>query len=480
LDTLPPDEPRQQEKQKNFAQMTHTCGKITFLFVLSTAIIVAVAQPIEVYFSQSVDTSLHIGIPPDGWNIRLDSLLAEYINSAEYSVDFCIYNVDGIVWEFLIPSISEAHSRGVKFRIILDYNIDYLEFFDLLDSMDIPYILGLPSRKMHIKMFLIDARDTDTTNDVVIISSSNLTEHNLLLDANNTVVIHWHTLARELLGQFAIYWGDTGDTPNPDNADFSDEYPDTIEHILYGSDAVLEVYFSPQKTYNEERIYEILSSVDYEMYFAINIFYYSARNFVTIMQDFFYNGGDLRGVFGGWNANQRYSVYLGMLGLADEDTLNWEIHPPVMADSLPSGGDLHSKYLIGDGRHPDSAPFVLTGSMNWARQGLHNNNECVLIIHNYEVAQKFLAEFATRYVEGGGDTLASIPELPAHNEKIVKIFPNPAFDVIDIYPPVAAKIYDLSGREIGEFPPPIDVRNLPCGIYFIRTGDDLHKIFIIK
>ncbi|HDG67627.1 MAG TPA: hypothetical protein ENG11_00580, partial [candidate division Zixibacteria bacterium] len=378
--------------------MTHTCGKITFLFVLSTAIIVAVAQPIEVYFSQSVDTSLHIGIPPDGWNVRLDSLLAEYINSAEYSVDFCIYNVDEIVWEFLIPSISEAHSRGIKFRIILDYNIDYLEFFDLLDSMDIPYILGLPSRKMHIKMFLIDARDTDTTNDVVIISSSNLTEHNLLLDANNTVVIHWHTLARELLGQFAIYWGDTGDFPNPDNADFSDDYPDTIEHILYGPDAVLEVYFSPQKNYNKERIYEILSSADYEMYFAINIFTRRAEQFETIMQDFFYSGGDLKGVFGHIGTGQPYSVYKNMTGTSPDSEYNWEIYPPVVVDGLPGEGDLHSKYLIGDARHPDSDPFVLTGSMNWSYAGLHTNNECVLIIHNFEVAQKFLAEFATRYV----------------------------------------------------------------------------------
>ncbi len=460
--------------------MTHTCGKITFLFILSTAIIVAVAQPIEVYFSQSVDTSLHIGIPPDSWNIRLDSLLAEYINMAEYSVDFCIYNVDTTAARFLFPVIRNAIGRGVKFRMIFDHNMDYLELFNLLDSLDIPYILGLSSRKMHIKMFLIDARDTDTTNDIVIISSSNLTSDNLLKDANNTVVIHWHTLARELLGQFAIYWGDTGDTPNPDNADFSNGYPDTIEHILYGPDAVLEVYFSPQKTYNEERIYEILSSVDYEMYFAINVFTNRSGRFEEIMKNFFYDGGDLRGVFGGLQARQTYSVYLRMLGLADEDTLNWEIHPPVMVDSLPTGGDLHSKYLIGDARHPDSDPFVLTGSMNWSYAGLHTNNECVLIIHNYEVAQKFLAEFATRYVEGGGDTLASIPELPAHNEKIIKIFPNPAFDVIDIYPPVAAKIYDLSGREIGEFSPPIDVRNLPCGIYFIRTGEDLHKIFIAK
>jgi len=440
-----------------------------------------VAQPIEVYFSQFVDTSLHIGIPPDGWNVRLDSLLAEYINTAEYSVDFCIYNVDTTAARFLFPAIRNARSRGVKFRMVFDPEMDYLEFINLLDSLGIHYIYrSLYGGDMHIKMFLIDARDSDTTNDVVIISSSNLTSSNLLRDANNTVVIQCPSLAGELLKQFAIYWGDTGDVPDTANADFSGEYPDTIEHIIYGPDAMIEVYFSPQKDYNEDRIYEILSSANYEMYFAINIFYYSARNFLTIMQNFFYNGGDLRGVFGGLHARQRYSVYLGMLGLADEDTLNWEIHPPVVVDSLPTGGDLHSKYLIGDAHHPDSDPFVLTGSMNWSDRGLHNNNECVLIIHNYEVAQKFLAEFATRYVEGGGDTLASIPELPAHNEKIVKIFPNPAFDLINIYPPVAAKIYDLSGREIGEFSPPIDVRNLPCGIYFIRTGEDLHKIFIAK
>ncbi len=438
------------------------------------------AQEIEVYFSQPVDTALHIGVPPDGWNVRLDSLLAEYIDEANYSVDFCIYNIDETASEFLFPAIRAASGRGVRFRMVFDYGMDYSDFLDLLDSLGINYVFGPPSHKMHIKMFLIDARDSDTTNDIVIVSSSNLTVNNLLRDANNTVIFHWHSLAREMLGQFNIYWGDTGDIPNPDRADFSDLYPDTINHIIYGEDATVEVYFSPQKNYNEERIYQVLSSANFEMYFAINIFYYSATNFVSIMQNFFYNGGDLRGVFGGLQATQRYSVYLGMLGLADEDSLNWEIHPPVVVDSLATRGDLHSKYLIGDGRHPESDPFVLTGSMNWAASGLYYNNECVVIIHNFEVAQKFLAEFATRYAEGGGDTLASIRSARITSFPPFTVFPNPSTGKLFVSPAQNVEIYDILGRFMGTFSPPVDLSSFPEGTYLIKTPSGTKRIVVSK
>ncbi|MCD6594275.1 hypothetical protein J7L68_01180 [bacterium] len=435
------------------------------------------AQEVKVYFSKNVDTTLHIGIPPDGWNVRLDSLLAEFIDSAEYSVDICVYNMDNTSLTFLAPAIRQAIDREIKFRVITDDGFDDEEVLDSLGSWGILQIddgFGSGSSYyMHCKFFIIDGRDDDTTNDISIISSSNLTIQNLERDANNTVVIHWYRVSQALEKQFDVYWGSSGDIPNEDSANFRDNYPDIIQHIFERDDIICELYFSPQKEQYEDSIFKRINSINDEVYFCINRFTRGDENMDDSLKSLYYHGIDLHGVFG-----VRDNVYKDMLGEnTDRDTIyNWNptCEYRVFTDTI-SSGVIHSKYLIGDSRHPLSNPFVLTGSMNWSAPGFHSNNECVLIIHNYEVAQKYLAAFATQYI----GSLAQITESFEPPMKL-RIYPNPTQNYINIVPQIDFELYDIRGRKIGDFSPPIYLGGMPVGIYLIKNKNEWHKILLLR
>ncbi len=440
-----------------------------------------VAQTVEVYFSKDVNIelcdSLGIDILPDGWNVRLDSLLAEFIDNAEYSVDMCVYNFDVGALEFLAEPIENAVERGIKFRCALDspaFSDDSVISF--LSSLDIPFIrddFGGGSRLMHCKFFIIDGRDSDTTNDISIISSCNLTANELNHYANNTVVIYSHSLASILTEQFNIYWGCDGDLPDSTNSNFSTTFPDVDTHIISYEDIYFEIYFSPLPPEYQNSVLRAFSQATEQLYFSIYRFT-NGEAIDDTMKKLFLNGTDLRGVFdiAGGIAN----VYADMKRESADTTNWWEIEPPVFIDSL-DGGSLHHKYMIANPNCPELSPFVLTGSMNWSDAGFHSNNECVLIIHSYEVAQKFLAEFATRYFEAGG-TLSNIIQLPS-NKPQLRIYPNPTREYIHIQPARPIAIYDIRGNKLGDFTSPVYMGDFPAGFYLIDDGENIYRILLI-
>lgn len=459
----------------------HNGYKILLVFLLSSAELI-LGQEIKVYFSQSVDPTLSV-IPPDGWNVRLDSLLAEYINRAEYSVDMCIYDWDSVGLPFLAPAIRNAVDRGIKFRLITDDGFDTQPDNAVVrDSVDIAWSIprindtfGGGEASMHCKFFIIDGRDSDTTNDIVIVSSSNLTINNLLSDANNTLVIHWAPLTEALETQFNIYWGSSEDEPNPINSDFSSGFPDIIQHIFYGENATIELYFSPQKTQYEDSILKRIYSVQHDVFFCINRFRRSGQSIDDTLKSLFYRGVNLKGVFG-----VRDDVYWDMLATnTGYDTVyNWNpsCQGIVFPDSLPSG-TVHSKYLLGDVNYPLSDPFVLTGSMNWTDAGFHSNNECVIIIHSYEVGQKFYAEFATRYIESGG-SLDAVRNEFYPPQKSIRVFPNPAYKQFFVAGFGKFDVIDITGKSVYSGIAPMHVRLPRTGLYIVRSGKSAAKVFV--
>ena len=162
-----------------------------------------------------------------------------------------------------------------------------------------------------------------------------------------------------------------------------------------------------------------------------------------------------------------------MLGTASSG--NWLLHPNVYIDALPSAGDLHSKYLIGD---PTGAnPFVLTGSMNWSGNGFYNNNECVLIIENSTVAQKYFSDFAARYTEAGG-TLSIIEDLTTTVTPRPLFFPNPTSGQVT-RAPANFELFNMRGNCLGIYSAPCDLSFLPAGVYFAHTNRGIARFCIL-
>lgn len=440
------------------------------------------AQRVEVYFSHGAEPSF--GLMPDGCYVRLDSLLASLIETAESSVDMCVYNFDATALPALSPAIRNAVARGVAFRLITDNCFsDEAEVIDSLDAWGIPHIddtFGGGTGYMHCKFFVVDGRDDDTTNDVVVVTSSNLTENNLLRDANNTVVLFWHAIAKAFETQFNIFWGSESDEPDPSCSDFRNSFPDSIAHIFRGESIWAELYFAPFSPAGGYRdsVIKRFSSCQSQAFFCINVFSREVEVDETLRVLFEERGVDLRGVFGGLAATRTYSVYRDMTGTGDT-AYNWDVHPPVYVDALPGGGDLHHKYLISDVENPGSDPFVLTGSMNWSANGFGRNNECVLVLHSLEVAQKFFSEFAARYIEAGG-AIDEIHTRRRDPSPAPVVFPNPACWSITATPEVRLELFDLAGRFIGAFGTPTDLRDLPAGAYILRWRGTVRKLIVVR
>ena len=58
-------------------------------------------------------------------------------------------------------------------------------------------------------------------------------------------------------------------------------------------------------------------------------------------------------------------------------------------------GYMHHKFALVDSR------VVITGSFNWTRQEIYNNNDNVIISSNKKLVEPYVAEFERLWEEGG-------------------------------------------------------------------------------
>jgi phosphatidylserine/phosphatidylglycerophosphate/cardiolipin synthase-like enzyme len=173
---------------------------------------------------------------------------------------------------------------------------------------------------------------------------------------------------------------------------------------------------------------------------------------------------------------------------------------------LKSGvsGLLHHKYLIVDAESPHWNGVTLTGSHNWSSSANDQNNENTLIVHDPDVANQYLQEFAARYAQfGGADTIRVGVEQIDTRPGMVALgqnFPNPFRNAtqIDYALPraeqVTLAIFDVQGRLVqalvhqrqiaGHYRVTVAPRGLQSGTYFYRlaVGREVlqRKLLLVK
>ncbi len=59
--------------------------------------------------------------------------------------------------------------------------------------------------------------------------------------------------------------------------------------------------------------------------------------------------------------------------------------------------------MIIDVEHPESNPWVLTGSTNWSYWGVNYNGENIIFIQSDTIANLYFQEWMERYKEAGGE-----------------------------------------------------------------------------
>ena len=309
--------------------------------------------------------------------------LARFVEEAQSSLDICCHQYYD---EEVVDSTLSAWQRGVKIRIITEY--DYSDYYGIqrLKDAGIPVIdegygANTVAHRMHNKFIIRDYRDADTANDITWVGSFNASGTTM---ADNVLVIKSHALSHIFEVEFNQMWGDTDDTPNPAySRTGSNKYDQNAYHEVSVDGIDISAYFSPYNRISN-LVLDLINQTTYEMDFLMFTFTnYSIYDAMGIR----YSDGII--VYGVLEGQQDYnrSAYD-----------YFQAHNiPVYYDNFNSGNGtyLHDKILIID----DS--IVLTGSYNFTLSADTSNDESVLVVHSPEIANIYKTEFINRYNETG-------------------------------------------------------------------------------
>jgi hypothetical protein len=196
--------------------------------------------------------------------------------------------------------------------------------------------------------------------------STNLTDTGFTLNANNSVVITDTTLAGAYTTEFEEMWAGT----------FHADKADNTPHLFDYDGTLVESYFSPTDLVAFE-VWDELAHADATIHFAM--FFWTDDVLTERVKERIGAGVDVYGV---WDE----------LGAASPTSADGELAAAgaqIRIEDFP--GKVHHKFAVIDAQGSD--PTVILGSYNWTDGGAYANDENTLIIHDYDLAQAYYAEW---------------------------------------------------------------------------------------
>jgi phosphatidylserine/phosphatidylglycerophosphate/cardiolipin synthase-like enzyme len=358
----------------------------------------------SLYFNQIVHTSYHTSAIAQGLIPIADELIAR-INDATATLDVCAYSLTDAT---VATAMINAHSRGVQVRFITEHD-NLSSQTAALQSAGIPVIddafgINSGSGLMHDKFAVIDYQGSGDGANIVWTGSYNLTANGSTVNANNGIAIQDEGLAGAYTAEFNEMWGSAGIVPNESASRFGWRKTDNITHNFTIDGHQIGVYMSPSDGV-DTAIENAIATADHEIAFCILAF--TRADIMLAMKakwddNVQYPDFQVEGVFDAQNAASQYSQWWNMSG--QSGAYVWSPAADVWVDSLqPAGALLHHKYMVIDGNHPGSDPIVITGSTNWSNNGIDDNDENLVIIHDAEVANLYMQEFYARKSQAMGN-----------------------------------------------------------------------------
>jgi len=382
------------------------------------------------FFNRSTDTTVSRIVKNYG-NDTLSFVVASFLAKARYNADVWIYNLSS---QTITDALIDAHARGVKVRVIYESENDNY-YMDQLRDAGIP-TLSDASRSdygyMHMKALVIDNRDADTDNDLVLVGSYNFTVYADTLQVNNFTAIRSSNVSQAFLTEFNEMWGGSGDYPNPAEARFGVEK--TANTPNYFPAESMGVWFPPADT-AEEAFRRFILATSRQIHFGINAF---THDEIRDAYRTLHNAG--RYVFGLFDYEDWNSPY------SESQTMRtWG--PPTYVYPYLASYTFHDKLAIRDMR------AVEFGSANWTYNGFTRSDEVVVIIWSPYLADQFLQYLAARWREATGDSLPlGSYEVVAHPQDCS-----------------VGPLYDVAGRRV-EHP--------KRGVYFRRCGTGFQRVVV--
>ena len=213
---------------------------------------------------------------------------------------------------------------------------------------------GYSAALMHNKFCVFD-------NKIVLTGSMNPTERGNYYNNNNIVIVESTTLAKNYLEEFyelkQDIYGKGSTVKNP---------------ILFLGNTKIENYFCPEDNC-KLRVINALKTAKESIYFMV--FSFTDEDIGNLLYNKNYLGLDVKGILEKKQLG-KYSRYEDLKEFSIIDKNKYTFH--------------HKVFIIDN-------KTVITGSYNPTKNANERNDENILIIHNKEIAKKFLDEFNLQY-----------------------------------------------------------------------------------
>jgi len=273
--------------------------------------------------------------PQDGCKEKL----VEFLRSAEHSIHCALFDVD-------LPEVKDELKRGIDVKLVTDVkNVD--------ESKELNPIVNPGYQLMHNKFCVVDGKKIFT-------GSFNPTERGNFYNNNNMLIIESEHLAKNYEDEFEELFSETF------SGGVEVKYP-----IVYLNDIRVENYFCPEDDCSKH-VLDVLGDARNEIYFMT--FSFTDNDIGNMLIRNYDDAVTVKGVFERSGMSD-YSEYHRLKDSGMEVKLDSNKYK------------LHHKVFIVDNE------TIITGSYNPTGSGDKKNDENILVIHDKNIAKKFLDEF---------------------------------------------------------------------------------------
>lgn len=273
----------------------------------------------------------------------LDYLLGEVEKSEKY-IYMSLYDIDNN--EFYNQILKKA-DEGIDIKIVTEENNKnyYSEKLDRNEKIDLIYDDNY--RLMHNKFIIIDGY-------LLITGSTNISENGLNYNNNNLVFVYNNEITENYMLEFEEQFYDKEFGKKGDS---EKEYKKI--KLMNGE---ISTYFTPDENY-QKVILDYINNAEKEI--KVMIFTFTDSNIAQALADAYKRGVDVKVITETFQAGSRWSVYG-----------DFQNEFPFILDK--NYKTFHHKLLLIDDK------YILTGSYNFTKSALENNDENTVIISDNE------------------------------------------------------------------------------------------------
>ncbi len=283
-----------------------------------------------------------------------DEALQAAIEDARISIDMAIYDLN---LYNIRDALIEAQNRGVVVRMVVEKENFTPEELLVFTSEGLSVIADGDSDSMHNKFLIIDRYEVWTGSMNYTLSDAYGNRNNLIMLRSTQLAENYEAEFEEMFSQELFGAHSPANTPN------SQVVIDEVN---------VETYFSPEDGV-EARLVALVNAAEESIYLLT--YSLTSDRLAEALLAAQTRGVEVRGVMDRAQAANAGGEFGNLTGNGIYVRLDGE------------GGRLHHKVLVIDGE------IVVTGSYNFSANAEKRNDENVLVIHDAEVASKYLEEF---------------------------------------------------------------------------------------